>query len=361
MTMMNCPKCGFSQPRDQYCASCGIDMVAYRPKGKPFHKRVLSNTLFQLFTLTAVVLSFFFVIRHQQKMEIAARINDIESAAPAQLIERSAQNESAEEPAADQTELASNGEAAPPASPEAEASSPDESVSSATVAAAPAPRAASAPATDSAAKPATGEGAPSTSPTAAAAKSASIRVSFNEAPRALINEIASEPEANAGSYGSLQYGIATDWVNRSRTFRSAVNWRSLDTTEPQTLQAGETTTVYRGPRDEASGEAYGVWVYAKLVRVDEQGATVQIEVSRNLTDPGATGSVDQVNRLPLAEMTVPRGGAAYVTGLVPHRRTELSAQELRLYRNDRVLQVLTSEPFRSGLTDLAIFVEPVLK
>lgn len=25
--MLNCPKCGFQQPRDQYCAKCGVDMV----------------------------------------------------------------------------------------------------------------------------------------------------------------------------------------------------------------------------------------------------------------------------------------------------------------------------------------------
>ncbi len=36
--MLNCPKCGFQQPRDQYCAKCGVDMVKAalaRPKSSP--------------------------------------------------------------------------------------------------------------------------------------------------------------------------------------------------------------------------------------------------------------------------------------------------------------------------------------
>jgi hypothetical protein len=36
--MLNCPKCGFQQPRDQYCAKCGVDMVKAaqaRPKVSP--------------------------------------------------------------------------------------------------------------------------------------------------------------------------------------------------------------------------------------------------------------------------------------------------------------------------------------
>lgn len=31
MTMMTCPKCGFEQPKDQFCAKCGVNVESYKP------------------------------------------------------------------------------------------------------------------------------------------------------------------------------------------------------------------------------------------------------------------------------------------------------------------------------------------
>jgi|GEM_PF-2344645 len=53
---MNCPKCGFYQPEDQYCASCGVDMEKYQPKEAPVWRRVLGNWIFQLAVLMVVVI-----------------------------------------------------------------------------------------------------------------------------------------------------------------------------------------------------------------------------------------------------------------------------------------------------------------
>src|ERR1700733_8142932 len=30
--MIRCPRCGFEQPRDRFCAKCGIDMESFVPK-----------------------------------------------------------------------------------------------------------------------------------------------------------------------------------------------------------------------------------------------------------------------------------------------------------------------------------------
>ncbi len=46
--MMECPRCGFSQPKDQYCASCGVNVDHLLAKPKPFWSRLLANPNFHL-------------------------------------------------------------------------------------------------------------------------------------------------------------------------------------------------------------------------------------------------------------------------------------------------------------------------
>ncbi|MBX3021143.1 MAG: hypothetical protein KF799_05645 [Bdellovibrionales bacterium] len=41
--MMDCPRCGFSQPKDRFCASCGMDVDAFLLKPKPLWVRILQN------------------------------------------------------------------------------------------------------------------------------------------------------------------------------------------------------------------------------------------------------------------------------------------------------------------------------
>ncbi len=56
--MMKCPRCGFSQPRDQYCAQCGVDILSYKPPQVPLFDRIVQSPLAQL---TFVGLIIFFV------------------------------------------------------------------------------------------------------------------------------------------------------------------------------------------------------------------------------------------------------------------------------------------------------------
>lgn len=51
---INCPKCGFTQPQDQYCARCGVDITTYKAPPKPILKQIAGSLLFQL------MLVFFF-------------------------------------------------------------------------------------------------------------------------------------------------------------------------------------------------------------------------------------------------------------------------------------------------------------
>lgn len=41
--MIECPRCGFAQPKDQYCASCGTDIEKFLAKPKPVWVQLLQN------------------------------------------------------------------------------------------------------------------------------------------------------------------------------------------------------------------------------------------------------------------------------------------------------------------------------
>ncbi len=59
--MMECPRCGFMQPPDRFCANCGLDIENYKAPALPWHQRLLTSAQFHvvLASLLLVALVFF--------------------------------------------------------------------------------------------------------------------------------------------------------------------------------------------------------------------------------------------------------------------------------------------------------------
>jgi hypothetical protein len=55
--MMDCPRCGFAQPKDRYCASCGLDVENYHAAPTPIWIRILQSPNFHL-SLIAILIVF---------------------------------------------------------------------------------------------------------------------------------------------------------------------------------------------------------------------------------------------------------------------------------------------------------------
>ncbi len=73
--LIECPKCGFSQPKDQYCASCGVDMQNFRSKPKPLQSRLLANPVVHISVMFMLVfMGTMYIVRQQQKQEISRRV-----------------------------------------------------------------------------------------------------------------------------------------------------------------------------------------------------------------------------------------------------------------------------------------------
>lgn len=67
--LVNCPRCAFSQPKDQYCAQCGIDMQSYKPKEAPLLNRILGNTVLQILALFIAAVFVGQYIFHSQQQQ----------------------------------------------------------------------------------------------------------------------------------------------------------------------------------------------------------------------------------------------------------------------------------------------------
>ncbi len=61
--MIHCPKCHFRQPKDQYCASCGVDILAFKLPPVSKSKKIFESGNFQIFILivAAAIMAYFIV------------------------------------------------------------------------------------------------------------------------------------------------------------------------------------------------------------------------------------------------------------------------------------------------------------
>lgn len=74
--LVNCPKCGFSQPQDQYCAKCGVDMQAFKPKPAPMSTRMLTSPVVMIGLIFALVFAgSLYIIREQRRQEVTRRVD----------------------------------------------------------------------------------------------------------------------------------------------------------------------------------------------------------------------------------------------------------------------------------------------
>lgn len=78
--MVECPRCGFIQPDDRYCANCGLDSATYTPKPVPLYLRIINNTGVQLTAALLIVASLIFGLYKNQQNHLELAINKAEEA-----------------------------------------------------------------------------------------------------------------------------------------------------------------------------------------------------------------------------------------------------------------------------------------
>lgn len=83
--MIECPRCGFSQPEDRYCANCGLDIQNFKPQLPPWYRRLFRTAVFQITAATVLVVLFAWQILHDQTQNIENQISRLEKSISADV------------------------------------------------------------------------------------------------------------------------------------------------------------------------------------------------------------------------------------------------------------------------------------
>ncbi|MCB0412239.1 MAG: hypothetical protein KDD22_06915 [Bdellovibrionales bacterium] len=84
MAMMECPRCGFTQPKDRYCANCGLDVEVYEPASIPVGQKIAKDPRLYIFGALALILGIgYFIYQAQNQvgtnMDVASEFIDPDS------------------------------------------------------------------------------------------------------------------------------------------------------------------------------------------------------------------------------------------------------------------------------------------
>ncbi len=259
--IINCPRCGFSQPKDKYCARCGLDIETYRPPEVPFLKKLFGNPVTQLSLVLLMALgSGLYVYRHNRQ-EIHERVSFFR-----QGIQYN-RNMNSSLPAAPQTS-STEGQ-----SPSTDMNVPGELVSeheetsvAAVTVATPGPPSAQPLAA----------GTPSTKPSEPSR--AKVRIQYVEVTEGVLAQIYSESRTS-GQFNSLGDHVAGIWPQAKKKISSLRGWQVLSK-EEKPFEEGRTLQFFVGLRGNDPENDLGLTTYMEITGVDAQGLHGHLEVVR---------------------------------------------------------------------------------
>lgn len=310
--MIKCPKCGFSQPEDIYCASCGIKMDGYaKKKGSG----LATNWMVHVCILIILIISFVLYDK------ISSR-----KPKPQQAVIPSANNRNTE------ARIQNPSPAERPQAkslPEAEDETPVETVSAPAVAAAPEPA------------------APPANARADKKEQPGIQVSFYRISKQGLNDLQKISQAiniSGSSVGGIlgSARIAQLVSGGEMQYISGNRYKDFDDKHP--------TMIFKGQRHSEAARNMGLYFQVTSLRKSENAHLVEVK------GWGALKVNEPDDSYFTGEMTLTPRTAAYVAGFLP-RSVTYTEDEKQLFESDRVLKTINEEGFSEGSIDIIMFIE----
>jgi hypothetical protein len=320
--LINCPRCGFSQPQDQYCAQCGIDMQKFKRKEDPLFIKILGNAGFQV---VALLIGTFFVgqyvlTRPAPRKFVQRMIHPVVKLEKVRVAE--------EETA--QTVL-SGASASENFSGESESSRPVAN-SAATARSAAASEPGKVAASVTSATQAVNE-----------ALSRSFHITYAEVPADVISQWVNESNST-GLYQSLpEYavGILNDFKKRNDKFQTL---KSADLK----IQAGKSASDVSGVMSDDNSQLLGLTVNVELKSFENEILLGSILVNKT-SSQGSEGFP--------SEFELPKGSAFFLIGALKVENFQTDKNKL----TGPPFQIFKSQDFMTRKTEFVIILEPVYK
>lgn len=335
--IIDCPRCGFSQPKDRYCANCGLDIDHFKPAPEPKLKALAQNTFIQITLVAIVVVALASGIYTAQQKTIKSQLEAAQkqemqtpTATPAVMEEAPAPPP----PAADAATAVSgrrlgNRAAAPSALTEEQAAAAVESENQAFNQGA---------AADVPADPAADAGAAA----GAATPPKSLNIVFLEVPQATLAQIAAENQILSEQDGVTS--IMIPGQPSPSTLGSAV---VLPGGGSRTLEANKKVDMrFLNPAGTGLRIEIGHTYHNDLEFDLEVVAQLRLRtmIDQNRSDTGVNG-----------KYTIPKNATLLIVGMVPRQQV---GQDDQTYFSRTPLAIMASPQFQSTQSQFVVLIQP---
>ncbi len=327
--LVKCPRCGFSQPQDKYCAQCGIDTETFKPPRKSAFIRYATDPLLYLaIALIAIGISIGTLYK-QDKYNLARRVKLFKGTL--QIASTDGQ-ESKKSPEETSTQL------------------PDSSRNIAS----PAPIAAAAAIPPTAAV---------TTRALATTSVPTAYIYYAEVPRRSLEKLYEESQATGqfNSFGDYTAGILPDM--RKRITAPGLKIHIL---AKNAKAIAKNQQWFVGTHDPESDEDLGLSTFIELTDSENNTFRGNLEIVRNLReldmdktrglaaiDPTKTGGSPHKSSYP-AIFELGPGYGFFVSGILPRKTHLIHEQELI---SKAPFEILKSQRFQNKETEFVIFIE----
>lgn len=336
--LINCPRCGFQQPKDKYCAQCGVDIESFKPVTPPAWKRFFGNPLAQLSLLIIVAGGVGVSLYQKGQQNLERRVSYLKSS-----VQINASSNDATQTLSQNSESSANADTdLPVESPQ----NPDGSVNAYKVEApVPANLAAnsSPPSTDEkkdSPKGLAGSGAPH------------LIVHYAEVSKASLNGLfaASRSTGQFMNFNDYSAGI----IPSLRRALSDPQSKVLHT-EDRALDKSKTLQWSYGLKDRQDPSIeIGLTTFFEISEMDATNLRGNLEIQRTWKEMTPSGALEIQRKSFPAIFEIGGDTGFFMSGVLPLQSNLENDDELTAID---VFKVLRSPQFRVGESELVIFVE----
>lgn len=310
--LVNCPRCGFQQPQDKYCARCGVDIETFRRPKPKWTEKVFGNPAFQI----GIVLFFAFLVGfslyHRQIRDLQERVSYLKNGVQ---VARSLSS---------------------PAEPEVTTAPP--TTVPLPIVSAIAGAATTATATTIPTKP---------------GSAWTVKVYVAEIAKPALDQLFAD-SASSGQFnrlGDYVAGIIPE-ISRRISNRDVKLLAQLE----KKVENGQPIQFFQGIRQGDPDEEIGLTYFLELQEAEGGIERGNLEIQRSWREapPGAQGPITLQRKTFPAVFELAKGSGFFMSSFLPR---------ISLLENDEELvasapfQILRSNSFRAGMTDSILFIE----